>query len=189
MNARGIAIVHHGYVFFLIVVRTYRRDDTFQQSYLVFGEGSAAGGHNILDASLHHRHHIAVTLHDVAFLFLLNGFLGKVDAIKVVPFLIDNRFGRILVFCRLVLLQPSSSESHHLTRNGVNGENGTPVVSVVVAVVFLIVDGSPQGEEIFQFVTFGLSLQCIFVPLVNGIAQLEFLDDIFPELSFLHEVG
>ena len=128
--AGGVAVVEHGDV---------AREAAYE-AYLPSSERRARRRDDVLNAALVHRRNVDVALYEIAAVLLRYGVLGLVYAVKLVALVVDERFRRVDVLGRLlVVAQYAPSESYHAPRNGVHGEDHTPCVAVLQAAVVALV--------------------------------------------------
>ena len=123
MNARSIAVVDQGDV----------AGETVERMDLVNTQGRPGVGHNVLYTTLVHGNHVGVALDHIDAIFLRNGLLGLIDAIKLVVLVIDITVGRVdilLIDAFRAQIEYPTTEAHHLTADTNPRKNDAPRIAV-----------------------------------------------------------
>ncbi len=122
---------------------------------LALRERGAGGGHHVLHARLVHGDHVGVALHEIDVLLLVDGVLGKIDAIERVALMVDGVFAGVDILSRVfaVFLEHAAAEADDFAGVVVDGEDDTAAVDVV-QLAALGLAGEAQFDEVFFFVAF-----------------------------------
>ena len=106
-----------------------------QQANVVGRAGGAQGGYGVFEAQLGQGHHVHIAFGDEHIALLANGGAAFIQAIQLVPFAKNRRFGRVEVF-GLALVQNAAAKANALTFDVANREHDA-VAKAVVALAFL----------------------------------------------------
>ena len=178
LDTRGIAIVENRDII----------GEAVDEANLAGSERGARRGHDILNAALVHGNHVGVAFDEVAAIVLDDGSLGKVKAIEFVALVVDTRLGRIDVFGQfLVAGENTSTECHHLARNGMDGEDDAAMIAVEEATVVCLVAEARLFEKLGA-VALGDGCAGHSIAVGEAIAKLELADNVVAKTA-LAEIG
>ena len=152
---------------------------------LFHAQGCARVGHHVLYATLVHGDDIGIPFHHVDKVFLGDGLLGLVDAVKglfLVIYLAVGRVDVLLAYALGAAVQNSSAKSDDLSAYAHPWEHG-PAIEAVYQLAILPLDAKSCLHQEFFLVSLLQRGRSQRFPLSQREPQLEFLNDVIPETA------
>src|SRR5579872_5650191 len=103
--------------------------------HLMIGQRRAAAGDDLLHSGSVDADHVHVAFHQYRAIRVVDAVLRAMQVVQNVTLAIDRRFRRVQIFCLLVGIERTASESDNLASLAMDGEYQTMPEAIVEAAI------------------------------------------------------